>query len=363
MRTLAPMIDAVLGWDIGGVNTKAARAEDGVVVATRSRPFEIQRSPGALVRLLEEMAAELGGAPTAHAVTMTAELSQLFHTKRDGVAFILDAVGAAFPGAAVRVYAVDGRFLTLEEAAHDSLAVAASNWAATARVVAREHPDCLLIDVGTTTADLIPIVAGDVVARGATDPARLLHGELVYTGAVRTPIEAIVRTVPLWGGDARVSADGFALSGDAHVWLGTLDPRDYAAPTPDGRPAMRLHSAARLARVVCADREMLDDDAISAIASAVADAQVATIADAARTVRARHPSIGSAVVTGLGDFLAIAAARRAGLHVIPLADSLGAGAARSAPAAAVALLLASWLATAGGAVLPGRAAPRSETVR
>jgi probable H4MPT-linked C1 transfer pathway protein len=356
------MIHAVLGWDIGGVNTKAARTEDGIVVATRSRPFEIQRSAGTLVRLLEDMAAELG-APAAHAVTMTAELSQLFHTKRDGVTFILDAVGAAFPGATVRVYAVDGRFLTFEEAAHEPLAVAASNWAATARIVAREHRDCLLIDVGTTTADLIPIVAGEVVARGATDPERLLHGELVYTGAVRTPIEAIVRTVPLWGGDARVSAEGFALSGDAHLWRGTLDPRDYATPTPDGRPATRVHAAARLARVVCADRDMLDDDAIAAIASAVADAQAATIADAARTVCARHPSIGSAVVTGLGDFLATAAARQAGLHVIALADSLGAGAARSAPAAAVALLLARWPARAGVAALPTRAGARAETAR
>jgi uncharacterized hydantoinase/oxoprolinase family protein len=47
-----------------------------------------------------------------------------------------------------------------------------------------------------------------------------------------------------------------------------------------------------------------------------------------------------AVVTGLGEFLAAAAARRSGLHGIPLADTLG-PAARHAPAAAVALLFPS----------------------
>jgi uncharacterized hydantoinase/oxoprolinase family protein len=45
------------------------------------------------------------------------------------------------------------------------------------------------------------------------------------------------------------------------------------------------------------------------------------------------------VVTGVGAFVAARAARLAGLAVVPLADSLGDGAARCAPAAAVALLL------------------------
>jgi len=54
-------------------------------------------------------------------------------------------------------------------------------------------------------------------------------------------------------------------------------------------------------------------------------------------VRARHPALTRAVVTGLGEFLAAAAARRVGLHVTHLSDTLG-PAARHAPAAAVALL-------------------------
>jgi uncharacterized hydantoinase/oxoprolinase family protein len=45
------------------------------------------------------------------------------------------------------------------------------------------------------------------------------------------------------------------------------------------------------------------------------------------------------VVTGLGDFIAVEAARRAGLEIVALADRLGT-AARTAPAAAVAWLLA-----------------------
>jgi hypothetical protein len=205
---------------------------------------------------------------------------------------------------------------------------------ATAEIVARHHPDTLLIDVGTTTADLIPIAGGRVAATGRTDPERLASGELVYTGAVRTPVEAIVRDVPLGDGSASVSAEGFALIGDVHVWLGALDPADYDAATPDRRPATPDFAGERLARVVCADRDLLDDPAITRIARAIADQQVAQLARAIRRVAATHPAITTAVLTGLGAFVGARAAQTAGLRTTPLSSRLGASGARSAPAAA-----------------------------
>ncbi len=330
----------VIGWDVGGVNTKVARVAGGRVLAVRGRPYEVQRDPGALGPLLRELAAEAGALPgDRHAVTMTAELSQLFRTKRDGVAFVLDAVAASFDPALVRVYTTAGRFVTVDEARGDPIAVAAANWAATAHVVARHHPDALLVDVGTTSTDLIPIVGGRVVAEGRTDLARLASGELVYTGALRTPVEAVTSHVPFGAGTAGVSAEGFALVGDVHLWRGDLAAADYTVPTPDGRPATREHAAERLARVVCADREMLDDEGVTRIADAVAAAQVERVAAAMARVAARHRSLRTAVVTGLGSFIGAASARAVGLAVVPLAEELGEEAARCAPAAAVALLL------------------------
>ena len=331
---------AVIGWDIGGVNTKVARVERGVVRAAFSHPFEIQRAPDALADVLIALARKLGASPIdRHAVTMTAELSQMFRTKRDGVAFVLDAITAAFPDSAISVYTVDRRFLPTTSAKNEPLAVAASNWAATANVVALDHPDSILIDTGTTTTDVIPIVDGSVAARGTTDPGRLASGELVYTGALRTPVEAIVPHVPLGNETAGVSAECFALAGDVYVWRGELSPEDYTVPTPDARPATREFARERIARIVCADREMLDDASISRIADAVAASQSASIARAIRNVRDRYPSLHTAVVTGLGVFIAERAARDAGLTPIPLAVAIGEAAARSAPAAAVALLL------------------------
>src|SRR5690349_25072366 len=93
-------MSGVLGWDVGGVNTKAARVAGARIVGARAVPYEIQRDPAALVPLLVRLASDLDGdSADAHAVTMTAELSQLFRTKREGVGFVLDAVAAAFPAA------------------------------------------------------------------------------------------------------------------------------------------------------------------------------------------------------------------------------------------------------------------------
>ena len=329
-----------IGWDIGGVNTKVARVAGGDVLAALGRPFELQRAPDRLAALLRELAREIGAeSPALHAVTMTAELSQMFRTKRQGVAFVLDAVETAFPADEIRVFAVDNRFLSPGEARLQPLAVAAANWSATAHAIAASHADALLIDVGTTTTDIIPIVRGAVAARGWTDPDRLASGELVYTGALRTPVEAIVAGVPYAGGTAAVSAEGFALAGDVHVLRGALDPRDYTVPTPDGRPATPEFCAERLARTICADSETIDPEGVSQIAAAVAEAQIARIGSAMLRILERHPPLRTAVVTGLGAFLADAAARRAGLQVVPLAAELSAAGARCAPAAAVALLL------------------------
>jgi len=334
--------EVAIGWDIGGVNTKAAlvSATEHAPVRSVSTPYELQRDPGALVPTLRALAGQLGSrAEDPHAVTMTAELSQLFRTKREGVGFVLDALETAFPGSRLSVYGVSGSFMTPDQARRRPLEAAASNWVATAALVGGFEPDAILMDVGTTTTDIIPIRGGRLATSSRTDLDRLSSGELVYTGALRTPAEALVREVPVPGGTAAVSAEGFALIGDALLWLGRLRTGDYSAATPDGRPPEREFAGERLARLVCADREMLDAAAIDGIARALADAQIEKVGAGLAKVRAANPGLRRAIVTGLGDFIAADAARREGLEVVALSDRLG-DAARTAPAAAVAWLFA-----------------------
>src|SRR5207245_10102246 len=105
------------------------------------------------------------------------------------------------------------------------------------------------------------------------------------------PVRASGAQGPRGGERLGGAAESFALAGAGYPWRGQLPRPDYTVPTPDGRPASRECSGDRLARVVCADREMLDDEGLSAIADAVADAQVARIVDASHRVTPRHPSL------------------------------------------------------------------------
>jgi len=339
----------ILGWDIGGVNTKATllRSQPAGERVSVCLPYELQRDPAALGFTLEAVARQLGaGAADVHAVTMTAELSQAFRNKREGVGFILDALEATFPPDRLHVYTVAGRFVSPREARQQPLEVAASNWSATAHWVATLAPTCVLIDIGTTTADLIPILDGVVSARGRTDPERLGTGELVYTGVLRTPVEAVAHDVPLNGQPTGLASEAFALMGDVFLWLGRLQLEDYTCPTPDGRPATRNYAGERLARAVCADAEILSEASISQMAEALSRAQVQRIAGAIRRVVRGYPRIETAVVTGLGAFIGIEAARAAGLEPVHLCEQAGVP-PQAAPATAVAWLLHESLARAG----------------
>jgi probable H4MPT-linked C1 transfer pathway protein len=210
--------------------------------------------------------------------------------------------------------------------------------------VAETHRDCLFVDVGSTTTDVVPILEGRVAAHGRTDPARLRAGELVYTGALRTPVCAVVRSLPLRGRRCRVAAELFAITADAHLWLRSLEERGYTCDTPDGRGRSREEAGARLARMVCADSESLAPADVTAIAERVAQAQEEQIAAAIAQVKRRLgvacPT--RAVLAGQGAFLAEPAARSEGLLTLRLEDDQGMGpdVARAAPAAAVAFLLA-----------------------
>jgi len=277
-----------IGWDIGDGNVKVARvAADGAVQAMMV-PFSIEHDGDRLAEVLERLGRDIGAAGSRHAVTMTAELSQRFRSKAEGVAFVLDALERAFPGAPFHPLDTAGRFRSPAEARSRPIEVAASNWVATAMIVAEEHPDVILLDMGSTTTDVIPISSGKIQAVGRTDPNRLASGELVYSGALRTPVEALVRRVPWRGGTALVSADDFAHTADVHLWLGSLPP-DAFRDAANGRPLTRDDAGVRLARVVFADRSMADDAGITAIATHVAEAQVDAIATAINQVRARHP--------------------------------------------------------------------------
>jgi probable H4MPT-linked C1 transfer pathway protein len=332
---------ATLAVDIGGANTKAAWL-DGDSLRTVSRPFEIWRDRAALSAVLRDVAAEVGAGPAdPAAITMTAELSDAFRTKREGVAFVLDAAEDALGDRPLSVLTTAGELVPVETARARPWDVAAANWVATALAVADVHADALLIDVGSTTADIVPIAAGRVAATGHNDIERLMAGELVYTGVLRTNLAAIAPRVPVRGGWCPVSSESFAISADVHLVLGHLTPEAYDCPTPDGRPATVAFARERIARLVCADVEQLDEHEVDAIAAFLYGEQLRQLEHAARRVERPLPAEAPVIAVGAGAFLGVEVATRLGR---PVARApWGAAGGEVAPAAALAALLAAHL--------------------
>ncbi len=312
--------------------------------------FPIWKEPENLPSVLLTLKQRLSVAKLdAVGVTMTAELSDAYQTKREGVHHILGCVKQAFPALPIYVLNTDVKLESVEIANREPLGVAAANWAATGWLVAQHLNDCVVVDVGSTSTSIIPIVNCQVAACGKTDLEKLMYGELVYTGSLRTNVAAIVRSIPIRNGVAGVASELFALSGDVHLVLGNISEADYTCETADGRGKTVLEASARLARVICADTEMLTKQEIIDMAKYIYSEQAKQVAEALAKVysNVKQRALGNVpvVITGLGkDFLARKAAESINADVIvDLATLVQAEAVLATPAFGVALMAASKL--------------------
>ena len=334
-----------IGWDLGGANVKLASIEDGRVRSVAQIPCPIvpeRRKFDAAV----EAALPLIALPALHAVTMTGELSDVFGDRAEGVAYLVDLMLEVVGAQPLLIYAGEAGFLAPEDAKRHTLEVASANWHAAASLVARHHAAGLLVDVGTTTTDLIPIKAGTVAARGATDAERLTEGELLYTGVVRTPVMAVAHSAPFRGRVQRIVAERFATMAD--VWRLASDLPDDADPYPaaDQRGKSPAESAARLARMLGRDASEAKLAEWTALAWYFADCQLAEMEHAARNLAERDafPPAAPVIGAGCGRFVAKRLADRAGRPYLNFSDLIDAApearemAACCAPAVAVALL-------------------------
>lgn len=326
------MLRSVLGLDIGGANLKAAHT-DGTAI---NRPFALWKNPTGLTRALHEL---IRGFPPSEcvAVTMTGELCDCYETKRAGVTAILEAVRDAIGPA--RVWTNRGRFVTPDAARARPLEVAAANWLALATYVGRYAPDvpALLIDIGSTTTDMVPLESGTPQPRGHTDPERLQARELVYTGVRRTPLCALL------GPEA--AAEWFATTLDVYLFLGDLpeDPDDR--DTADGRPATRRAAHARLARMLCADSEICGSEQTRQIAMQARSTQIAILQAAVQSVCGRLLGTPRTVIlSGSGEFLGrelvATMPELVEARIVSLEQTLGAARSHAACAYAAAVLAA-----------------------
>jgi probable H4MPT-linked C1 transfer pathway protein len=260
---------------------------------------------------------------------MTGELCDCFETKRLGVSHILQAVETAIGPCAI--WRIDGRFATASDALSEPLLCAASNWLALATYCSRfaTFGSALLLDIGSTTTDIVPLLEGIPIPQGRTDWERLRYQELIYTGVFRTPLCALLG----WNG----MAEFFATTKDVYILLGDIPENQNSVDTADGRPATKEFAYARLARMIGGDAESVALNEAIELAAKAKQLQVARI----RTAIQSKLQNGPVIMSGSGEFLGRAVlAPMDSIRPISLAAQIGNASSAAACAVAVASLLA-----------------------
>lgn len=341
------MTDAVTGWDLGGAHLKAARlTARGAVERVVQLPCPLWQGISHLETGLELARRELGATPV-HAVTMTGEMVDLFPDRRTGVLEILRVVQRALGGDRVAFYGGVAGFLDAAAAGAAPHKLASANWRASADLVAHHVETALFVDIGSTTTDLIPAVGGLVAARGADDAGRLVAGELLYTGVVRTPLMAVESRAPFDGEWTPLMAEYFATMADVYRLTGQLPEGADLHPAADAGEKTVEASARRLARMIGRDAGDAPADAWHQLAEWFARSHREQIATACDRLLSRPdlPPDAPVVGGGVGRFLLpdIALSRgrayREFAALLPAGEAGATGISDCAPAVAVAALL------------------------
>ena len=337
----------IAGFDIGGANTDLAVIdfEDGEI---KNMEVDFAYLPmwsnnddlsHVLVELIENICpvSEID----AVGISMTAELVDAYDTKKDGVLDIVKKCEETFT-CPIAYVGVDG-MISKSEIEKDPLKAAAANWIATAQIATLISDNCIFIDTGSTTTDIIPIKEGSECAIGKSDFDRSATGELVYTGTLRTNLASFLDKVEINGKEYRVASELFAQTADVYMVLDLITEDDYICDTFDGEGKSKIDCARRIARVVCADLEMLSMDDIVEMSEVIHQKQIAQIADGLKQV-VETQGLDLIITTGLGkDILDRPAAELLGLKVKSMGDILSDDECTVAPAIGTAVMMEKFL--------------------
>ncbi len=340
--------EAVLGWDLGGAHAKAALVDGrGRVDAVVQVPCPLWQGLAHLEAGIDQVLQHIGGeAGLSHAITMTGELVDLFPDRTAGVHALIGTMRRRFPAAGLAIYGGTLGFLDAEQANRSALQVASANWLASATWAARRLPEGLLIDVGSTTTDLIPFADRRILANGYSDHQRLVSQTLIYTGVVRTPLMAVAERAPFAGEWVPLMAEHFATTADIYRILGVLPDGADLLPSADNGEKSLSGSVRRLARMLGLDTDATDTEGWRKVSGYLAERQLRSIEDACLRILSQPGLSNSAplVGAGVGRFLVERISRRLGRPylgfetLIECAPAWSAKVAECAPAVAVASL-------------------------
>ncbi len=320
----------IIGWDIGGAHVKAVLLDaQGHVLDAKQVYCPLWRGLNELESAVDAILFEIQA--TSHAVTMTGELADIFPDRYTGVLTIAQTMqqklSAKNPKVALKFFAGNKGFVSLEQVAEVTADIASMNWLASMCYLAKQLPQAIFIDIGSTTTDIALLSNGKPHVLGYNDAARMQCDELVYTGVVRTPLMALAQKIPFAGQLVNVAAEHFATTADVYTLTSELAPEDNMADTADGTEKSVVASARRIARMVGWDAHDAPLSAWVGLAHAFKHAQLNLVRQALLSKlslqQKTEESAGlplQLVGAGAGEFLISSLAQQLGISYCSVSD-------------------------------------------
>ncbi len=325
--------------DIGGANIKifhiadARRFKKSVDFLNdceyKQYYFPLWKKKNKFMSFLRQLTERADLNADVYVITMTAELCDCFKDRREGVIFILNALKEILDGKIFVTSLSSGTFknrlkllsndtnfklIDIDKAMKFPYSVASANFIATAGYISKFEKNAIIIDIGSTTTDIIPIKDGKILAH-RTDFERLKNDELVYTGVLRTNLISISNKIKFKGKNLKISAEYFANTGDVYRSLGKISENEYTSETSDGKGKSTIECMRRIARTVCCDvsdseiynaserKSKISKEDVIQIAKYFRAEQIKTINRAIERLEKRRGITNRRFIIGAGKFL------------------------------------------------------------
>ena len=302
----------IIGWDVGGANLKAVLLDaQGEAIKTFQIPCPLWRGLHELEQAVDQVLSDIDVLIPQHAITMTGELVDLFANRHEGVVSIAELMQGKLNGG-LHFYAGSQGFVAPHLVPEQSLYIASANWHASATYAAQILGQGLMLDIGSTTSDFVPLYEGLPNILGYSDADRMRENTLIYTGVARTPLMALASRIDFEGTLTNVAAEHFATTADVYRLTGDLQLKDDMSDTADGASKSLFDSARRIARMIGHDAEDAEMSAWIDLAYTFKSLQLGRLQDAAEAhfdsmnLSSDAPLIG----VGVGRFLVKTLAER-----------------------------------------------------
>ncbi|MCC7554164.1 MAG: H4MPT-linked C1 transfer pathway protein [Methanobacteriaceae archaeon] len=337
----------IAGLDIGGANTDLAiidfKDDEIESIAIDFEYLPMWSNNNELISTLKQLIEKICPLDSLDGVgiSMTSELVDAYKTKKEGVLDVVFKCEELFNCPIGFVGLND--IISLKNIKSRPIEVAACNWIATSKITSKIDENCIFIDTGSTTTDIIPIKNGKECSKGRTDFERLATGELVYTGTLRTNIASFIDKIPIKNKEYRIASELFAQTADVYMVLDKIDVDDYICDTFDGEGKDKIDCMRRISRLVCSDLDYLSSSDVIDISKFIYKKQVEQIVDGLKQV-VDYQNLDTVVITGLGkDILANEAAKILNLKIRSMNEFLSDEECIVAPAIGTALMMKDYL--------------------